>query len=111
MTMQGIYLKLFVPEALRHHKNAMGDILYEWILQQAQAMGIPGGSAVRAVAGFGRHGHLHEQHFFELAGDVPIVLEFFAEEEAIGRLLALLKSENIVVFYVKFSALGGLTNQ
>lgn len=104
--MQGIYLKLFVAEGLRHH----GDLLYEWILQQAHAIGIPGGSAVRAVAGFGRHGRLHEQHFFELAGDVPVVLEFFATEEAIACLLALLESEDISVFYIKFLAEGGLTH-
>ena len=89
--MQGIYLKLFVAEGLRHH----GDLLYEWILQQAHAIGIPGGSAVRAVAGFGRHGRLHEQHF--------------ATEDAIAKLLTLLESENISVFYVKFVAEGGLT--
>ena len=103
--MHGVYLKLFVPEGLRHHSN----LLYEWILQQAHDVGIPGGSAVRAVAGYGRHGRLHEQHFFELAGDVPIVLEFFAVNEAIEGLLALLQAENISVFYVKFSAEGGLT--
>ena len=104
--MHGIYLKLFVAEGLRHHRN----LLYEWILQQAHKIGIPGGSALRAVAGFGRHGHLHEQHFFELAGEVPVVLEFFAPDEAITGLLALLAAENISVFYVKFSAEGGLTN-
>lgn len=103
--MPGIYLKLFVPEGLRHH----GNLLYEWILQQAHHIGIPGGSAVRAVAGYGRHGRLHEQHFFELAGEVPIVLEFFAADEAIERLLALLKAEDVSVFYVRFSAEGGLT--
>lgn len=103
--MQGTYLKLFVAEGLRHH----GGLLYEWILQQARAIGIPGGSAVRAVAGFGRHGRLHEQHFFELAGDVPLVLEFFADDESITRLLALLESESLGVFYVKFVAEGGIT--
>ena len=30
------------------------------------------GSAFRAIAGFGRHGVLHEQHFYELAGDLAI---------------------------------------
>ncbi|HEY8118833.1 MAG TPA: DUF190 domain-containing protein [Methylophilaceae bacterium] len=104
--MQGVYLKLFVPEGLRHK----GDLLYEWMLQQAHQIGIPGGSAVRAVAGFGRHGRLHEQHFFELAGEVPIVLEFFASDEAIEELLALLHAENISVFYVKFNAEGALTS-
>ena len=104
--MQGSYLKLFVPEGTRHH----GNLLYEWMLQQAHQVGIPGGSAVRAIAGYGRHGRLHEQHFFELAGEVPIVLEFFAVDEAIESLLALLRGENISVFYVNFSAEGGLTS-
>ena len=105
--MQGIYLKLFVSEGRRHH----GNLLYEWILQQAQAIGIPGGSAVRALAGFGRHGRLHEQHFFELAGEIPVLLEFFAADEDIERLLALLGTENISVFYVKYPADSGLTSQ
>ena len=94
--MRGIYLKLFVPETLRHH----GSLLYEWILKQAEAIGIPGGSAVRALAGFGRNGRLHEQHFFELAGELPIIMEFFATDEAINRLLALLAAENHALFYI-----------
>lgn len=105
--MQGIYLKLFVPEALRHH----GDLLYEWILKQAELIGIPGGSAVRAMAGFGRHGHLHEQHFFELAGELPVILDFFATDEAINRLLVLLGAESNSLFYIKFHAEAGQTTQ
>jgi uncharacterized protein len=103
--MQGIYLKLFVPEGHRNH----GDLLYEWILRQAESAGISGGSATRAIAGFGRHGHLHEQHFFELAGELPILLEFFASEEDINRLLDLLKDIDCSLFYVKFHAESGQT--
>ncbi len=103
--MQGTYLKLFVPEELRLHSA----LLYEWILKQAEAIGIPGGSAVRAMAGFGRHGRLHEQHFFELAGQLPIILEFFATEETINQLLELLKAENSSLFYIKFNAEAGQT--
>ncbi|MHB1592333.1 MAG: DUF190 domain-containing protein [Sulfuricella sp.] len=29
-----------------------------------------------AIAGYGRHGILHEYHFFELAGDLPVMVEF-----------------------------------
>jgi hypothetical protein len=43
-----------------------------------------------------------------LAGDVPIVLEFFVMDEAIEKLLALLEAEKISV---KFSAQGGLIGQ
>ena len=66
--MQGVYLKFYMQESARHH----GKLTYEWLLEQARALGIQGGSAFRAIAGFGRHGHLHEEHFFELAGEVPV---------------------------------------
>lgn len=104
--MTGIYLKLFVPEGLRRHH----ELAYEWILQQAQRLGIPGGSAVRALAGYGRHGRLHEQHFFELAGDMPIILEFFATEAAVESLLAQLRAEKLSLFYIRTAAEGGLTD-
>ncbi|HWT28619.1 MAG TPA: DUF190 domain-containing protein [Methylophilaceae bacterium] len=104
--MQGVYLKLFVPEGLRHHH----ELAYEWILQQAQRLGIPGGSALRALAGYGRHGRLHEQHFFELAGDMPIILEFFASETAVTSLLSLLREEKLSLFYIRTAAEGGLTD-
>lgn len=103
--MQVTYLKLFVPEALRHEDS----LLYEWILRQANSIGIHGGTASRAIAGFGRHGQLHEQHFFELAGDVPIILDFFAPEDAINRLLALLKTEKESLTYIKLPAEAGVT--
>jgi PII-like signaling protein len=67
---EGIYLKLFVPEQLRVH----GDLFYDWILKQAKAIGISGGSASRSIAAYGRHGHIQEYHFFELAGELPIIL-------------------------------------
>lgn len=104
--MQGVYLKLFVPEGLRHHH----ELAYEWILQQAQGLGIPGGSALRALAGYGRHGRLHEQHFFELAGDMPIILEFLASETAVTSLLSLLREEKLSLFYIRTAAEGGLTD-
>ena len=42
---------------------------------------------------------------------MPIVLEFFAMDEAIEKLLALLEAEKISVTYVNFSAQGGLIGQ
>ena len=103
--MQGVYLKVFVPEKLRHQ----GDLLYEWILREAEAMTISGGTASRAIAGFGRHGLLHEQHFFELAGELPVVLDFFATEAEMNRLLALLQTVDASLFYIKFQAEAGQT--
>ena len=105
--MQGTSLRFYMHENRRHH----GLLLYEWLLEKAKAMGIHGGSAFRAIAGFGRHGLLHEQHFFELAGDVPVVVEFILGEEGAGRLLDLLRRENVHTFYtrtgIEFETLNG----
>jgi PII-like signaling protein len=95
--MQGVYLKFYVQEKRRHH----GLLAYEWLLEQAQQLGLHGGSAFRAIAGFGRHGRLHEEHFFELAGDLPVEVGFALTEEEAQRLLAHLAGEKLRLFYVK----------
>lgn len=98
--MQGIYLKIYVSEDQKHD----GMLLYEWLLEQAKKMGIHGGSAFRAIAGFGRHGVLHEETFFELAGKLPVEVGFVVNEGEAANLLALLKAENLRLFYVKIGA-------
>ena len=44
--MQGVYLKFYVLENRRHH----GILAYEWLLETARQLGLPGGSAFRAIA-------------------------------------------------------------
>src|SRR5450631_890174 len=97
--MQCIDLKFYVQEKHRHH----GILAYEWLLEEAKKVGIHGGSAFRAMAGFGRHGRLHEQHFFELAGDVPVLLEFIASETDADALIAALRKENVHLFYARLA--------
>jgi len=103
--MQGTCLKLFVSEAQRHG----GELLYEWLLEEAKKIGIAGGTAFRAVAGFGRHGKLHEEAFFELAGDLPVEVEFLVSEGQAEQLLGLLQAHNLKLFYVKMPAAYGIT--
>jgi PII-like signaling protein len=88
--MQGVYLKFFVPQTAKHH----GKLLYEWILEEAHRLGIGGGSAFRAIAGYGRHGRLHEEHFFELADDLPVSVE---TQQFLDRLA----EEKVSVFYLR----------
>lgn len=103
--MQGVCLRFFVSEAQRHG----GELLYEWLLEQAKAMGIGGGTVLRAIAGFGRHGRLHEEAFFELAGDLPVEVEFLLGEQQAERLLALIKAEKLRLFHVRMPAEYGVT--
>jgi len=95
--MQGIYLKFYVQEKHRHH----GILAYEWLLEQARQHGIHGGSAFRAIAGYGRHGRLHEEHFFELAGDLSVEVGFVLSDEQAQNFLAQLAGEKLRLFYIK----------
>lgn len=103
--MQGVCLKLYVGEAQRHE----GTLLFEWLLEQAKQAGIGGGTAIRAIAGFGRHGRLHEETFFELAGELPVELEFLVSEQQADRLLALLAAHKLQLFYVRMPSEYGVS--
>lgn len=96
----GHLLRFYVREDHRHHHI----LLWEWLLQQANRMGIRGGSAFHAMAGFGRHHMLHEQRFFELAGNVAVEVEFIVTEEESKQLLDLIEREKIRVFYARIPA-------
>jgi PII-like signaling protein len=65
--MSGSFLRFYVHEGDRCHHQ----LVWEWLLQQANKMGIRGGSAFKAMAGFGRHHVLHEAKFFEWQARLP----------------------------------------
>jgi PII-like signaling protein len=105
--MQGTHLRFYTYENRKH-----GSVLmYEWLLERAKRLGIHGGSAFRAIAGFGRHGKLHEQHFFELAGDVPVLVEFILSGAEADALLADLQRENVALFYARLPGEFGHTDE
>lgn len=100
MMTRGFSLRFYMPEKAKHK----GMLLYEWLLEQAKAQGIPGGSAFRALAGFGRHGVLHEQKFFELQGDLTVVVEFLVDEVKAANLLAIVEEGGAHLFWARFPA-------
>src|SRR5579863_2995035 len=98
--MNGTYLRFYVHEKVRHRHH----LLYEWLLQHAKGMGVHGGSVFRAVEGFGRHGVLHSAHFFELAGEMTMEVEFILTDEMADRLLASLAQEDLSLVYARHPA-------
>jgi len=98
--MKGTFLKFYVYEQRKHdHKP-----LYEWLLQKAKEIGIQGGSAFRAIAGYGRHGVVHEQRFIELSADLTVEVEFVVSDEQSEQLLEAIRRENVHVVYAKIPA-------
>lgn len=102
--MNAICLQVFVSEASRHH----GKLSYEWLLDTAQELGVAGGSAFRALAGFGRHGR-HDAGFFELAGETPVVVEFFVDAAIADRILNVIAAAGLQLVYAKLPAEIGVT--
>lgn len=108
--MNGTYLRFYMHENVKHRHR----LLYEWLLQHAKSLGVHGGSAFRAIEGFGRHGVLHAQHFFELAGDMTVEVEFILSDEMADRLLESLRAESVSLVYsrlpAEFGVIGTATN-
>ncbi|WEN14446.1 DUF190 domain-containing protein [Rhodanobacter sp. AS-Z3] len=97
---QGVQLTFYCHSRTKHD----GMLLSEWLLEQAKKRGLGGGSVFRAIAGFGRHGVLHEEQFFELADDLPVKIEFLLHEDQTEILLQLVRDANIDATYACWPA-------
>jgi len=104
--MEGLFLRFYVHEDHRLH----GRLVWEWLLEQANKLGIRGGSAFRAMAGFGRHHVMHEARFFELAGTLTVEVEFIVTEGEARSLLDVVHREKARLFYARIPAHFGVIN-
>lgn len=103
---QGVQLSFYCHTRARHD----GMLMYEWLLERAKKNGIGGGSAFRAICGFGRHGVLREEQFFELADDLAVKVEFLLTEAQAQALLEAVRACGVDIVYAitaaSFAVLG-----
>ena len=92
--LNAVALRFYVHQPRKHGKV----LLFEWLLERAKELGIHGGSAFFATAGYGRHGVIHEQRFLELPEVLPVMVEFIVSEAEADKLLELVRAENIHTF-------------
>jgi uncharacterized protein len=104
--MQGSFVRFYVHERDRYH----GRLVWEWLLEQANRLGIRGGSAFHAMAGFGRHHVLHEAKFFELAGSCAVEVEFIVSPEEAQQLIDLVREAGLKLFYALIPASFGIVD-
>lgn len=92
------------------HTKHRGELLCEWLLEQAHSHGCSHGMIVRATAGFSRHGRIRETTFFELADDLPVKVELLFDDLGAEHFLQSLRSANINMVYasepIAFFSLG-----
>ena len=104
--MDGSFLRFYVHETQTHG----GVLLWEWLLERGNFLGVRGASACRVIGGFGRRHALHEERFFELAGSGAIEVEFVVSEAEEQRLLDLIRRAGVRVFYARIPARFGIVN-
>lgn len=97
-------LCFYVGEKQRHGSM----MLYEWLLEEAKGLGVHGGSAFRAIAGFGRHGRLHDEFFLELAGDLAVKVEFVLDDAIAEQMLQRVQSQSLNIFYMRTAVQSGI---
>jgi PII-like signaling protein len=103
---EGVLLCFYAHVRARHE----GMLLSEWLLEMARHQGFGGGSVFRAIAGFGRHGVLHEEAFFDLADNLPVKVEFLLGPGQAEAFLARVREAGVHVVYatstIRFGVLG-----
>jgi PII-like signaling protein len=102
--MQAICIRFFTEEGARHAHQ----LIREWLFDQARDLGIAGGTAFRAAAGFGRHG-VQADSFFELAGKLPESVEFAGEAAQIQALIERVGAAGLKLVYVTHPVVIGVT--
>ena len=104
--MDGLFLRFYFQES----QKCPGGVAWGWLLKQANKMKIRGGSAFRAMAGFGHHHVLHEMEFFEVVSPVAVEVEFVVTEAEAAALLELVRAEGIRTVYARIPATFGVVN-
>lgn len=106
-TMNGCFLKFYMMENRRHHHR----LAYEWLLEEGRRLGLRGGAAFRSIAGYGRHRQLHEAHFFELSGELPVEVGFVVTQEEADRFIEHVAGEGLDLFYLRLPVEFDYTDQ
>lgn len=105
--MPGSFLRVYLHENQRLH----GVLAWQWLMEQANGIGVRGGSAFRTIGGFGRHHHLQQDGFFELGGTQTIEVEFVVTDAEAQLLLQLLAREHLQVPYALIPAQFGISGE
>lgn len=81
-------LRVFVGEQEKLHHRPF----YELLVSEALERGMAGATVFRAQLSFGLHHKVHTAKIFELAGDLPMVVEIVDTNEKIEEFLPVVES-------------------
>ncbi|QCP49932.1 DUF190 domain-containing protein [Trinickia violacea] len=92
------YQLTFYTEQNRKHGH---QTVCEWLLHEARRLGIRGATVISAAEGVGHAGAHHAPHVLKLA-DQPLQIILAVTGDEAERMLAIVRAENVHVFYTRF---------
>jgi PII-like signaling protein len=103
--MNGYQLTFYTEQNRRHGHHTVT----EWLLHEAKQLGIHGATVINCAQGTGHAGAHHAAHALRLA-DQPVQIILAVTEEEAQRMLEVVISQQVHVFYtrtpVEFGVLG-----
>lgn len=103
--MRGYQLTFFTQQDRKHGHQLLG----EWLVEEADKLGIGGATMIAAMEGFGRDRKLRSACFFELVNQ-PVEITMAVSEPECKRLLQRLREEEINIFCIRAPIEFGMTN-
>jgi len=91
------YQLTFYTERNRKHGHRT---VCEWLLHEVRELRMGGATVINCAEGIGHAGAHHAAHALRLV-DQPVQIILAVTEEEAERLLALVRAENVHVFYVR----------
>lgn len=87
-------VRIYLTEGKHTHRE-----IFERLHNEHKVMGV---TIFRGISGFGKSGHMHSSALLDLSLNLPLVIEFFDEEEKINAALEsirdVLEPGNVLTF-------------
>lgn len=97
--MHGYQITFFTQQDRVHHRQPLA----QWLVEQAQQLGLGGATLTGAIEGLGHDGRVHAINLFDLS-DQPVQVTLVVTAEESQRLFDRLVEEGVHLFYVKVVA-------
>ena len=94
--MNGCQLTFFTQQNHRVRHQSVAD----WLMSEVRQLGIRGATMISCVEGIDHVGKLHAARFFELT-DQPIEIVMAVTDEEADKLLSVVRSTGVHVFYTR----------
>lgn len=101
--MNGYQLTFYTEKNRKHGHQTVCD----WLLQKIRELGICGATVINCAEGIGHAGARHAAHVLNLT-DQPLQIILAVTEEEAERLLEIVRTEGVHVFYVRYQVEFGM---